>query len=158
TSDGCETPFTNAAALSGKIAFIDRGTCAFTTKVKNAQVNGAIGAIIANNAGTGIFDMSGTDATITIPSLFVSQADGNAIRTQLGAGVNANLFRAAAVDRDGTIDNTIVAHEWGHSISNRLIGNANGLNNNQGGGMGEGWSDFHAMLMVVRAEDALVPA
>ena len=156
TSDGCETPFTNSAALSGKIAFIDRGNCAFTVKVKNAQVNGAIGAIIANNTGTGFLDMSGTDATITIPSLFVSQTDGNTIRAQFGAGVNANLFRGAAVDRDGTIDNTIVAHEWGHSISNRLIGNANGLNNNQGGGMGEGWADFHAMLMVVRPEDALV--
>jgi hypothetical protein len=156
TSDGCETPFANAAALSGKIAFLDRGNCSFAVKVKNAQVNGAIGAIIANNTSTGFLDMAGTDGTITIPSLFVSQADGNTIRAQFGVGVNANLFRAAAVDRDGTIDNTIVAHEWGHSISNRLIGNANGLNNNQGGGMGEGWADFHAMLMVVREADALV--
>jgi hypothetical protein len=49
-----------------------------------------------------------------------------------------------------------VAHEWGHYISNRLIGDASGLSNNQGGGMGEGWADFHAMLMTVRPEDAAV--
>jgi hypothetical protein len=157
-SDACETPFVNAATLSGKIAFIDRGNCSFVVKVKNAQLNGAIGAIIANNASTGILDMGGTDPTITIPSLFVSQSDGNTLRAQFGVGVSANLFRGAALDRDGTIDNTIVAHEWGHSISNRLIGNANGLTNQQGGGMGEGWGDFHALLMVVREADALVPS
>jgi len=158
TSDACETPFVNAAAVSGKIAFIDRGNCSFIIKVKNAQLNGAIGAIIANNSGTGILDMGGTDATITIPSQLVSQADGNTLRAQFGVGVSANLFRGPAVDRDGTIDNTIVAHEWGHSISNRLIGNANGLTNQQGVGMGEGWADFHALLMVVRGADALVPS
>ena len=158
-TDACTTPFVNAGALSGKIAFIDRGGgCSFLVKVKNAQLNGAIGAIIANNVDTGIFDMSGTDATITIPSQLISLSDGNTIRAQLGVGVTANLFRGTAVDRDGTIDNAVVAHEWGHFISNRLIGDANGLSNNQGGGMGEGWGDFHSLLMSVRAEDALIPA
>ena len=157
-TDACTTPFTNAGALSGKIAFIDRGNCSFTVKVKNAQLNGAIGAIIANNVDTGILDMSGTDATITIPSQFISLSDGNLIRAQLGVGVTANLFRGAAVDRDGPNDNAVVAHELGHYISNRLIGDANGLSNNQGGGMGEGWGDFHSLLMAVRSEDALIPA
>src|SRR6185369_11102008 len=60
--------------------------------------------------------------------------------------------------RDGTIDNQIVAHEWGHFISNRLIGNASGLSNQVGRGMGEGWADFHAMLLTVRPEDALAAA
>ena len=34
--------------LAGKIAFINRGACDFTVKVKNAQLAGAVGAIIAN--------------------------------------------------------------------------------------------------------------
>jgi hypothetical protein len=158
TTDACTTPFSNAAALAGKIAFVDRGNCSFAVKVKNAQLNGAIGAIIANNVAPGILDMGGTDATITIPSLLISLNDGNAIRAQLGVGVSANLFRAAGLDRDGTIDNAVVAHEWGHFISNRLIGDANGLSNQQGGGMGEGWGDFHSLLMAVRSEDSLIPA
>ncbi len=158
TSDGCESPWTNAAAVSGKIAFIDRGNCNFNVKVANAQLNGAVGAIIANNAGTGILNMTGTDSSIFLPSLLISQADGNAIRAQFGAGVNATLYRAAAIDRDGGLDNQIVAHEWGHYLSNRLIGNATGLSNNQGNGMGEGWADFVALLLTVRPEDAMVPS
>ncbi len=154
-TDGCETPFVNAGALAGKIALIDRGSCTFVSKVKNAQNAGAAGVIIANNT-TGVITMGGTDATITIPSLMISIDDGNIIKPELAGGVNANLLRESAIDRDGTIDNQIVAHEWGHYISNRLIGNGSGLNTNMAGGLGEGWSDFHALLMTVRPEDALV--
>ncbi|MET0406453.1 MAG: M36 family metallopeptidase, partial [Cystobacter sp.] len=67
----------------------------------------------------------------------------------------ARAFRAP--DRDGTIDNQIVAHEWGHYLSNRLIWNGSGLTNNQGRAMGEGWADFTALLMMTRAEDINVP-
>src|SRR5206468_6676857 len=72
--------------------------------------------------------------------------------------VNCRMLRATPVPHDGTIDNQIVAHEWGHYQSNRLIGNASGLSTNQARGMGEGWSDFTAMLMTVKPEDATVPA
>jgi uncharacterized repeat protein (TIGR01451 family) len=76
--------------MTGNIALIDRGTCNFTIKTKNAQLNGAIGVIVANNAA-GIINMSGSDPTITIPALSVSQTDGNTIKAQLGVGVNATL-------------------------------------------------------------------
>jgi Zn-dependent metalloprotease len=90
-TDGCETPFANAAAVAGKIAFIDRGTCGFAVKAKNAQLNGAVAVIIGNNTGgTAVINMSGTDATITIPSLSVSQNDGTAIKAQTTT-VNASL-------------------------------------------------------------------
>lgn len=91
--DGCETPFVNAATVSGRIAMMYRGTCTFAAKAKNAQLNGAIGVIIANHAlgGNGFINMSGVDATITIPSLSVGNANGEAIRAQLGGTVNATL-------------------------------------------------------------------
>jgi hypothetical protein len=89
-SDACTTPFANAAAIAGKIALVDRGTCAFTIKVKNAQLNGAIAVIVANNV-SGVITMSGADPTITIPALSVSLADGNTLKGQLAAGVNATL-------------------------------------------------------------------
>lgn len=91
-TDGCETPFANAAAVAGKIALIDRGTCGFAVKTKNAQLNGAIGVIIGNNAAGGAPGMSGSDATITIPTLSVSQADATAIKGA-GATVSATLLR-----------------------------------------------------------------
>lgn len=86
---GCTTPFANAAVVAGKIAFMDRGTCAFAVKAKNAQLNGAIGVIIGNNAAGAAPGMSGTDATIVIPTLSVSQGDGTAMKGQFG--VNAVL-------------------------------------------------------------------
>lgn len=156
TTDGCETI---SGAVAGKIALIDRGTCTFKQKAVNAQNAGAIGVILANNVSGAPPSMpdGSPSGTVTIPMLSVSQTDGNSIKSQLQSGpVSARLYREGAPNRDGTIDNTIVAHEWGHYISNRLIGNANGLGNNQGGGLGEGWGDFHALLLVARPEDALV--
>ena len=62
-----------------------------------------------------------------------------------------------AVIRDSGLDNQIAAHEWGHYLSNRLVGDAVGLSNLQGLGMGEGWGDFCALLLTVRPEDASLP-
>jgi len=90
--DGCETPFVNAAAVAGNIAFIDRGVCGFAVKVKNAQLNGAIAVIIGNNqGGNAVLNMAGVDATIVIPALSVTQNDGTAIKAQ--SGVTASLVR-----------------------------------------------------------------
>ena len=95
-TDGCEAPFTNAGAIAGKIALIDRGTCTFVTKVKNAQNAGAIGVIVVNDvAGTPPTGMSGNDPTITIPSVRISLADGNTIKANLGTGVNVTLVADA---------------------------------------------------------------
>ena len=93
-NDGCSA-LTNSAAVSGKIALIDRGSCNFTVKVKNAQNAGAIGVIIANNT-SGIVQMAGSDNTITIPSLSISDTDGFTIKGQLGAPVNATLLANTA--------------------------------------------------------------
>ncbi|WP_224361930.1 myxosortase-dependent M36 family metallopeptidase [Hyalangium versicolor] len=158
-TEGC-TAFA-AGTFTGKIAVIDRGTCNFIIKAKNAQVAGAIAVIIANNvAGASAPGMSGADATITVPTLSITKEEADAWKTEVrtnGTTISANLKKTADLDRDGTIDNNIVAHEWGHYISNRLIGNSNGLVNNQGRSMGEGWGDFHAMLLSVRDEDRTKP-
>lgn len=154
-TDACTAAW--PTAVTGKIVLIDRGTCTFISKVQNAQANGAIGVIIADNvAGSTPPDLYG-QGTTTIPAVSVTRANGALIRGS-PAGTTVTLSAAASVDRDGTIDNAIVAHEWGHYISNRLIGDGNGISNNQARGMGEGWSDFHAMLMVVQASDLMVPA
>ena len=67
------------------------------------------------------------------------------------------IARAEGVLRDGAIDTLVVAHEWGHYISYRLIGDSNGLDTNQAGGLGEGWSDFHQMLLLVKDADRNLP-
>jgi len=90
-ADGCSA-LSNAAAVSGRLALIDRGTCNFAVKVKNAQNAGAIGVITANNASGGVIQMGGGDPTIAIPSLMISLADGNTLKSQLSAGLNATLL------------------------------------------------------------------
>ena len=93
TTDGC-SPLTNAAAVAGNIALIDRGTCGFIVKVQNAQAAGAIAVIIADNAaGTPPAALGGVDpGGITIPAVRITQADGNTIKGQLSSGsVNVTL-------------------------------------------------------------------
>ncbi len=80
---------TNAAAINGKIALIDRGTCSFQTKVYWAQQAGAIAVLVANNAAGDPIAM-GADATIppvSIPSQMTDLTTGNALKTALTQGV-----------------------------------------------------------------------
>src|SRR5918994_247735 len=98
-NDGCEA-ITNGAALAGKIALINRGTCAFTIKVKNAQNAGAIGAVIANVVvGQPPTTMSGVDPTITIPSVNTTLDHGNLMKGQLALG---NAVNVTMKDKAGT--------------------------------------------------------
>src|SRR5215468_10157070 len=53
-------------------------------------------------------------------------------------------------DRDASFDSDVVFHEFGHGISNRLVGgpaNTSCLGGTQAGAMGEGWSDYWAATM-----------
>ena len=151
---GCSA-FTNAGQIPGKIVVLDRGTCSFNSKAATAQAAGAIGCIIIDNAAGSVPPgLGGTGIVINIPVMSMTLNDGNALKAaMLNGTVTLTLARLASLSRDGSLDNQIVAHEWGHFISNRLVGNAAGLSTNMAGGLGEGWADFHAMLMTVRPED-----
>jgi len=152
-SDGCEA-ITNS--VSGKIAMIDRGSCNFTVKVANAETAGAVGVIVVNNVSGSPIAMGGDDPGIEIGSIMVTIEDGATLKAGVGAPELASVERNEAPLLDGTIDNGIIAHEFFHYVSNRLIADGSGLSNSQGRGMGEGWSDFNSMLLEVRADDVLV--
>ena len=143
---GCSA-LTNAAALAGKIALVVRGgSCNFITKVKNAQNAGAIAVIVTNNIDGPPFVMSGADTTITIPALMVSDTTANKLFANT-TGLNASLS-ATGQYRDGSLDNAIISHEYTHGISSRMTGgpaNADCLNNAEQ--MGEGWSDYVALMV-----------
>jgi photosystem II stability/assembly factor-like uncharacterized protein len=90
-TEGCSA-FVNSGAMAGKIALVRRGTCNFTVKVKNAQLAGANAVIIMNNNTDAPFSMGGTDTTITIPSVMITQVDGNMLQNALLSGtVNVSL-------------------------------------------------------------------
>jgi len=48
TSEGCGTA-ENSGELNGKIVMVDRGSCQFAIKVKNAQNAGAVAVVVVNN-------------------------------------------------------------------------------------------------------------
>ncbi|HTG14308.1 MAG TPA: M36 family metallopeptidase, partial [Blastocatellia bacterium] len=89
-------------------------------------------------------DSSGTDnANMATP------ADGDSPIMQMFEFVGCN----PKPSRTSNHEALITFHEMGHYITNRLIGNANGLTNVQGRAMGEGWGDFFAVCMTSQTTD-----
>jgi extracellular elastinolytic metalloproteinase len=90
-------------------------------------------------------DFSGTDnANMSTP------ADGASPRMQMFEFLGPGVTKPT---RTSNHEALITFHEMGHYITNRLIGNGNGLTNQQGRAMGEGWGDFFAVCMLSQATD-----
>lgn len=155
-NNGCE-PLLNAGDVAGRIVVVDRGQCTFVTKVQLMQDLGALAVIVVNNVPGSPIAMGGTDGgTITIPSVMISQADGLIIKQAMAIGtVNATLAGESDEDLlDSGFDNGIIAHEYGHGVSNRLTGgpfNVDCLWNEEQ--MGEGWSDYIGMVLTMEPGD-----
>ena len=165
TNDGCTT-YTAAKALAvkGKIAVIMRGVCTFVQKITLAQRNGAIGVVIINNIAAGGPVNGGGEPyePITIPSISLSLEDGQLVLDKmLTEAVFGRLIDrgplANLINRDGDLDQGIIAHEYGHGISTRLVGGRNRFDCLLGQAyeeqMGEGWSDFFGLIMTQKLED-----
>jgi len=156
TTDACQALTGN---VTGKIVLVDRGTCSFKAKALAVQNAGGIGMILANNqASTSPPTMGGDNtitATITIGSLSVTLDEGASIKTNLAAGAtNATLHRLAGVELDGSLDSTLVAHEFGHYLHHRLQICGTPMCS----ALSEGWGDFTALMLLARAGDNLTGA
>jgi hypothetical protein len=66
------------------IVMLDRGSCSFVTKTRNAQKIGARAVIVVNNNDDYIHDIyaidDGTGSDINIPMMLISQADGEKLK------------------------------------------------------------------------------
>ncbi|WP_439880304.1 T9SS-dependent M36 family metallopeptidase [Pontibacter sp. MBLB2868] len=167
SNEGCNA-FTNASDISGNIAVVYRGTCAFTIKVQNAQAAGAVAVVVINSVSGAPISMGGTPTEpINIPAVMVSDVTGAKIREQLNAGIEVvvSLKDFGNPEMDGDFDNGIIVHEYGHGISNRLTGGpdassclASALQYPNGDiiyteQMGEGWSDWFGLMMTMKPGD-----
>ncbi|WP_242202977.1 PA domain-containing protein [Aestuariivivens insulae] len=92
---GCNA-LVNGASISGKVAVVERGSCNFTVKVKQAQDAGAIAVVVVNNVAGAPIILGGEDATITIPSVMISRDEGQDLISLLGGGVNVTLQSVAS--------------------------------------------------------------
>ena len=152
-TDACEA-ITNIEEVTGNIVLVDSPTatdCTYVTQAENARIAGAVALVIV----TDDYVLFGDVTPNVVPTVGVSFNDIAPVRALIEASeeVTAELLSNGAL-KDSTFDNGIIAHEWGHYIQNRLVGNANGLVNFQGRAMGEGWSDFHALMFLLRESHA----
>ncbi|MBL9105929.1 MAG: M36 family metallopeptidase [Myxococcales bacterium] len=152
TTDGCTAAMND---ISGKIVLIDRGSCNFESKVNLAQSKGAVGALIANNTGGNLPLTLGGDNAMpdpTIGAFGITQNDGAALKAALMNGPqSAHMVGVVGLERDGTIDNMIVAHEFGHYWHHRL----QECGSKMCSAMSEGWGDFNAIMQALKDGDDL---
>ena len=152
-------PATNPFDVSGKIALIKRGGCFFSLKVKNAQDAGATAVIVMDSIPNNPqrLNMSSTGLLgITIPAVFITKEIGDSFIAQMANGplnvkleVPANLYLYA----DGDFDNGVIGHEYGHGISNRLVGGGQAGCMTNYDQMGEGWSDWFGLMLQIKPGD-----
>lgn len=145
-------------SLQGKIAMVDRGVCEFGRKALTAQQAGAVACIICNFEDSAPGMAAGSvGAQVTIPVVMMTKPNCDLLRQYAGIGLNISLVRPTVTGParlDGSLDNGIIAHEYGHGVSNRLTGGpsaAGCLGNEEQ--MGEGWSDWFTLVTSVKPAD-----
>ncbi|MFA5618815.1 MAG: M36 family metallopeptidase [Weeksellaceae bacterium] len=163
TYDGCDAA-TNSGEINGKIAVVRRGNCDFVQKTLNAQNAGALAVVVVNNVpgeiGPETFGMAGYgDEGFEISSIIISKEDGDPIISALENGTlqasipPQDFVYPDLVRRDSSIDNGIIAHEYGHAVSARLSGGGFTYCLDNLEQMGEGWSDYFALMLTMQPGD-----
>ncbi len=152
-ADGCE-PLLNAAALANRIALVERGQCSFVDKVRRAQDASALAVLVIQSDAVAEPTSMGTGGSadigdIVLPVLMISYAHGEALKSALTAGSETARLVVSAAGVQGALDNTVVAHEWGHYLHHRLQHCAT----HQCAALSEGWADFTALLALGRQGD-----
>jgi subtilisin family serine protease len=97
-----------ANSLTGMIALIARGTCTFSTKIRNAQAAGALAALVSNNVlGPPVaMGQDGTPDQPTIPAYMVTRSNGAVLATLNGASTTIGATLAYSQD---SADNDFMA-------------------------------------------------
>ena len=155
-ADACTAPA--AGSLTNKIALITSTSCEYGLKVLNAQNAGAIGVIVYRPAVDAPVGMGAgnSGSQVTIPSINIGKTEGEFMVAELNNGpVNVTLNFDYSGFKHSSFDNGIIAHEYGHGISNRLTGQGYSCLSatNTTEQMGEGWSDYFALMITTRPGD-----
>lgn len=100
---GC-APFPSGS-LTGQVLLVDRGACAVSIKGSNGAAAGAVAVIVANNVASNVppsFGFGGGNPTV--PTLSITQAAGNQLKTL--AGNIATVDGASALSVVGSVVGT----------------------------------------------------
>jgi hypothetical protein len=114
----------------------------FTEAAGNFQENNYGNGGLGNDA----IHMQAQDGALFNNARYFHAPDGSS------PSVEMFVFTPATPDRDSDLDSGIILHEYGHGISLRLTGNGVSCLDNAEQ-MGEGWSDFEAVMLTQKAGD-----
>ena len=134
-------PRTQQAAVVTNLFYFNNIMHDFSYRLGFTETSGNFQTNNYGRGGTGNDSVraEAQDGSGTNNANFATPPDGQRPRMQ------QYLFTAPNPDRDSSVDSDVVFHEYGHGISNRLIGNGStALSGTQSGAMGEGWSDYWA--------------
>jgi Fungalysin metallopeptidase (M36)/Fungalysin/Thermolysin Propeptide Motif len=122
-----------------------------------------------NYTGTGVgndpVQAEAQDGGGVLNANFSTPPDGGSGRMQmylwadafdnLGLGVEDNVRPYSHQVRDGDLDGGVIAHEYGHGISNRLVGGPTNVSclRTHDEREGEGWSDWWSYVLTMRPGD-----
>jgi Zn-dependent M28 family amino/carboxypeptidase len=130
----------------GNIALIQRGTCDFGLKARNAEAAGAVAVIIFNEGQSGRTGLpAGTlGQPIDIPVVGMTFADGSALYQQLQSGdVTMHIATSTEADLDATTKNLIADTKTGNTDETVVVGahldsvvEGPGINDNGSGSAG----------------------
>ena len=154
SEDGC-TPL---ASPSAPVVLLRQAACNTIDQARHAADAGAIAVLIDTGADVGypsLSDDGGLQPDLAV--LGLRKADGDRLRQLIAQqATEVTLQRQTLPEPVASMDATLIAHEYGHFVSNRLIADGTGLSNLQGRSLGEGWADFHALLWLTQATDTNV--
>ncbi|MDH4475302.1 MAG: M36 family metallopeptidase, partial [Verrucomicrobiaceae bacterium] len=149
--DSTQSPTTYKSALVTQLFYMNNWihdktyALGFTESAGNFQTDNFGRGGLGNDAVLA----DAQDGSGTNNANFSTPADGSPGRMQMYIWTGPNP------DRDSDFDNDIIIHEYGHGVSNRLVGGGVGISALQPRGMGEGWSDFLAVTMLSQEGDDL---
>jgi len=164
SASGCSlSDFANFVA--GRIALIQRGTCAFSDKVQNAEAAGASGVIIFNEGNPDRTDVvNGTLAPViaTVPVAFTSFQIGLDLYNEYQAAVNANTplpvenISIQATIKPNTPDYNVIADSKGGDKNHVVVVDAH-LDAIYGAGMLDNASGSATILDVAQMMKNVTP-
>jgi subtilisin family serine protease len=117
----CGQGTSTCTGAGGKVCLIQRGTNSFAEKVVNCQSGGGVAAVIYNNV-PGLFSGTLGGTATTIPSVGISQADGQSLTGQAGQSAAVTVGTGNYAYYDGTSMATphvsgVAALIWTHNTA-----------------------------------------
>jgi Zn-dependent M28 family amino/carboxypeptidase len=123
-TSGCEATDWAGVDLTGKIALIQRGTCAFVDKIEVAESLGAAAVLIFNDGGPDREEplQIGAPPFTSIPVAMTSAAVGTALYNAVQAGPVTLTFNVSTTTEEVSQDNLIADTPTGNPERTTVVG------------------------------------